>query len=247
VYHWILQHDDRWSFIALYVALAVVLSMWISLFWLVALVGVHFAFECVRQSAAGARGRDIASLAAWEVKLDVALVLFALALSVYMEVALGLLGLQAVARAGAAANASVRAGTRVLAWERAIRGVLLSADDAAQVARVVARRSNGGARSGEQTENGGGVATATAVRPGPADSRMHTPAIEPSRADAPAMPAIERSSGWRGAWGTADRVAVGLAVACIALVMAAPVLTGTSYVEAFSVMVAELHPFPPSR
>jgi hypothetical protein len=48
MYAWILQHDDRWSFIALYVSLAVVLSMWISLFWLVALVAASIVVATFR-------------------------------------------------------------------------------------------------------------------------------------------------------------------------------------------------------
>lgn len=232
MYAWILQHDDRWSFIALYVSLAVVLSLWISLFWLVALVAVHFAFECVRQGAAGARGAEVLTLAGWEVKLDVALVFFALALSLYMDVVLGVLGLQAAARAGAAANASLRAGGRVLAWERAIRGVLLSADDAAQVGRVFARRRG----NGDDAE--GGVATLLA------ETETVAPTVAPSYGPADAPPVLLPATGWRGDWGVGDRIAVGLTVVCLALIVAAPSLTGGTFADALAAMAGELHPFP---
>jgi hypothetical protein len=239
MYAWILQHDDRWSFIALYVTLAVVLSLWISLFWLVALVAVHYGFECVRQAAAGARGTEVVSLAFWEVKLDIALVLFALALSLYMNVVLGVLGLQAAARAGAAANASLRAGGRVLAWERAIRGVLLSADDAAQVARVGLRRGSLGQQAaGEEPTSDGGTGSA-----GVAVAERATTVVA-TESGATGRPPIERSPGWRGEWGIGDRIAIGLGFICLLLMVAAPALTDHTVGGALATLLVELHPFP---
>lgn len=49
IYDWVIRHDDSWLFTVLHIGLAVVLSIWIGLFWLVAVVVVHFAFEIVRQ------------------------------------------------------------------------------------------------------------------------------------------------------------------------------------------------------
>ena len=46
---WVLNHDDSWIFIILYVGLAVVLSLWISLFWLLVVVAGHFVLEWIRQ------------------------------------------------------------------------------------------------------------------------------------------------------------------------------------------------------
>lgn len=138
-HQWVVEHDDRWLFVALYIGLAVVLSIWISLFWLVVVVGVHFVFELIRQSHQQ-RGRILAQ-ALWEIKLDIGLVLLALAMALYMEIVLGVLGLQSAARLGAASRIGTR-GVRFAAWERTLRGILLSADDAAQVARVFARGRN---------------------------------------------------------------------------------------------------------
>jgi hypothetical protein len=136
---WIVAHDDSRIFLALYIGLAVVLSLWISLFWLVAVVGAHFALELVRQSHLHGKRSRVVREALWELKLDVALVLFALALSLYMETVLGLVGLQGAARLGAASKAAARFAS----WERVLRGVVLSADDAAQVARAVVMRRSG--------------------------------------------------------------------------------------------------------
>jgi hypothetical protein len=141
---WIIEHDERWLFIVLYIGLAVTLSVWISLFWLVAVVAGHGVLEWIRQSHLHQSRRMVLVETLWELKLDIGLVLFALALALYMDLVLGVVGLQSAARLGAAA----RGGARFAAWERAIRGVLLSVDDMAQVARAVT--VNRGQADGEE-------------------------------------------------------------------------------------------------
>jgi hypothetical protein len=136
---WAVAHDDSWLFLVAYVGLAVVLSVWVSLFWLVAVVAAHFALELIRQASVHRGWSRVALESAWELRLDVALVLFALVLAVYMDVVLGLVGLQGAARLGAA----TRVVSRFAGWERTLRGLLLSADDAAQVARAVMLRRRG--------------------------------------------------------------------------------------------------------
>jgi hypothetical protein len=136
---WIRNHDESWLFIACYVGLAVVLSVWISLFWLGVVVAGHFALELWRQKLISPRGYIRRAL--WEIKLDIALVGMALALAVYMDLLLGVVGAQSAARATAVAQKGLKAGSRFAAWERAIRGFLLSADDVAQVARAAAARA----------------------------------------------------------------------------------------------------------
>jgi hypothetical protein len=133
---WIVRHDDSRAFVILYVVLALVLSLAVGLFWLVALVAVHLAFEYVRARHHGlGRGAAVGD-ALWELKLDVALVLFALVLVLYLQFVFGVLGLQAVGRAGALARAGVR-GARFAAWENTIRNLLITADDMARGARAV--------------------------------------------------------------------------------------------------------------
>jgi hypothetical protein len=144
---WIVRHDESRLFLVLYISLALVLSIVVGLFWLVALVGVHFAFEVVRFRHEGKRA-GAALLAALDgVKLDIGLVLFALALALHMHVVMGLLGLQAASRAGAAAQAGMR-GVRFAAWEKVIRGIALSIDDAFQGARAVVAMRRQPAASG---------------------------------------------------------------------------------------------------
>ncbi|MFQ3566693.1 MAG: hypothetical protein SNJ59_06810 [Aggregatilineales bacterium] len=148
---WLIMHDDQWTFIVPYIGLAVLLSVLISLFWLVVVVAVHFALEIARQAylarGAGQGGRPllVAGRALWELKLDLALILFALTLSLYLEVTLGVVGLGAGARGAAMAGA--RVGARFTVIQQVLRGLLLSLDDLAQVVRVLLRRRK--APSGE--------------------------------------------------------------------------------------------------
>jgi len=148
-HRWMVEHDERWLFVILYISLAVVLSVWISLFWLVVVVCGHLALEIVRQRAMHGPGKRMALEVAWELKLDLGLILFALALALYMEVILGVLGLQSAARTAAAVKSGTRAGGRAVAWERVIRGVLLSLDDVAQGARSFGRRKDDNGENGE--------------------------------------------------------------------------------------------------
>lgn len=113
------------------------LSIWISLFWLVLLVGVHGLLELLRQRTVDPAPLGVASRVAWELKLDLALVLFALVVALYIDLVLGVAGL------GGAARVCAQAAARGGAWARGIRGVLLSIDDAAQLARAAAGRSGG--------------------------------------------------------------------------------------------------------
>jgi hypothetical protein len=142
VWRWIMTYDDRWLFIVPYIGLAVLLSIVTGLFWLVAVVAAHFALELLRQhyiarltqTRPGPIGLLLRVL--WELRLDIALIAFALVLALYMELTLGLVGL------GSATRAGMMAGARFAVIQRLLRVILLSLDDLAQFARVLARRRN---------------------------------------------------------------------------------------------------------
>src|SRR5690554_128227 len=173
IHSFILRHDESWAFIIAYIGLALVLSLWISLFWLVAVVAVHGVFEWV---CAGQRTDDFwakVHAVAWELKLDVALILFALALGLYMDLLLGMVGL------GAAGRAGVQAGGRFAGWQNALRGALLSVDDVAQVARAVATNRGGAVVQADSLDILDGPALSVEVEPEP----------------------LERWSDWRDSWG----------------------------------------------
>jgi hypothetical protein len=211
----IIEHDDKWLFTVLYISAAVILSIWISLFWLLVVVGVHFAFELVRSRHRGRAWGSALSLATWEIKLDIALVFFALALGVYMDLLLGVAGLQGAARVGANAGRAIRGGTRFAVWERLLRGILLSVDDAAQVGRAAmrARRKND--------------------EPGEDDGEIAAEHLDD-----------ERPSPWRSRWSLGDRLTIGFGLACALALPLAPWLTDHDTAGVVSILGDELHPWP---
>jgi hypothetical protein len=141
---WIAEHDDSWLFIIFYVGLGLVLSMTISLFWLAAVVTAHAVLEWFALGRKGVRDHRLGRVV-WHLKLDIGLTLVALWLGLYLEVLFGLAGLGAAARAGA------HTAARVVAWQRAIRGVLMTVDEAAHVVKAVATR-NGAKRAAAPAE-----------------------------------------------------------------------------------------------
>ena len=146
-----MEHDDRWSFTLAYVALAVTLSIVISLFWLLVVVAFHGALECYRQQSLHPGRGGLARRVAWELKLDLALVLLAMAMAVYMEFILGLAGIGSAARLGAQGAQGV---ARAAGWSRGLRGVLLSLDDAAHLVRMTGRKNTNGTGEADQVEAG---------------------------------------------------------------------------------------------
>lgn len=133
---WLLDHDNRASFTIIYITLALVLSMAISMFWLAAVVAVHGAIEYWTMGKEGIREQRLGRTL-WHIKLDIMLVLAALWLGLYIDLLFGVAGLGATARTGAQVSA------RLLAWQRTIRGVLLSVDEAALAAKAALKRGNG--------------------------------------------------------------------------------------------------------
>jgi hypothetical protein len=227
---WVVHHDEKRLFVVLYIGLALVLSIWISLFWLAAVVAVHFIFELVRQASLERRGPVMLAEVFWELKLDIALVLFALVLSLYMEIALGAVSaglagrLAILARGGRLARlvqAGAKAGSRFAGWQRALRGVLLSLDDAAQVLRALARGR-------------GGAAAAAGAGPEPAATEVVE--IESFSAG--------RWGSWGGSWSRGDVLATGLMLVCLGLIIAAPYITEHTWASTLTTMAKELRPFP---
>jgi hypothetical protein len=131
---WISEHDDKWAFTVTYIGLSIILSIAISLFWLLVVVLIHVLLEWV--ALKNKNEPQLFLNLFWHLKLDLGLVLFALCLSIYMDTAFGLVGLGAAARTGA------QVSTRFIIWQRALRGILLTLDDAAQVSKVVLSKIN---------------------------------------------------------------------------------------------------------
>jgi hypothetical protein len=125
---WCAEHDERNSFIFPYIALSVLLSVMAGLFWLVLLVGVHFGLELYRNRNLELRSR--LAHATFGVKLDMTLILLALALTLYMDLLFAALGLRALPRAGAAVG---RLSGRLDSLRRIVRAALMLTDEAVRV------------------------------------------------------------------------------------------------------------------
>lgn len=142
--HWVRDHDDRLSFVVLYIGSAIGLSILLNLFWVAMLMLGHFVLEIVRSGLLNAK-RPILR-AVWEVKLDIGLLLFALVVALYSEHVLALLGLGQAARAGQAAR-----GLQVVAKfgivERALRILVLTMDDLARLVQAVIKFRKRGAEA----------------------------------------------------------------------------------------------------
>jgi hypothetical protein len=256
---WIRNHDESWLFVAIYIGLAVGLSVFVSLFWLVVVGVFHLVLELVRQAYYRETWTSTVLHAWWEIKMDVGLILLALTLVLYLEVVLGLLGLQSAARAAAAtrvAHAGARGGSRAAqagsraahaaargsragatgsAIEQWVRGFLLAVDEMARVAyaTLVARKRK------VVVENGTGLGVADAVSDSEA-AELPAETHEPVEAVVDLMP----GSAWRGRWGTADHIGIVMVVAGIILILA-PYVTTHEWGTAVATLIDELRPLGP--
>jgi hypothetical protein len=219
---WIQTHDESWLFVAMYIGFAVVLSVWLSLFWLVVMVVIHLIFELIRQSRVYDEWTAVASAASWEVRVDIALLLLAFAVSLYMDLIMGILGLQSLGRAAVATS---RVGTRAVAWQRAVRAVVLGFDDVINGIRAIFLRKGSSGEEGAGEPEGALIEAAAAPPSGPVEPRARFP-------------------GWGQRWGFWDRFTMFLSAGCLAAMLLAPPLTESTYQDAARTLLEELRPFP---
>jgi hypothetical protein len=129
---WSRDHDEKWPFVVVYLGASVVLSIFISLFWLLVVIAVHLALECYRQAHYVRGRRSVLLHALWEVKLDFGLAALAFAVALYVDMIMGVLGIQAAGRVAQAA----RVGARAAAWERNLRTFLLTIDEISRISHA---------------------------------------------------------------------------------------------------------------
>jgi hypothetical protein len=143
-FHWVRDHDDRLSFVLLYIEGAIALSVWLNLFSVAMLMLGHFGLEVFRARLLKMERPVLQAL--WEVKLDIGLLLFALVVALYADQVLAVLGLGQAARAGQAAR-----GLQVVAKfgivERALRILVLTMDDIARLVQAIVKFRNKGVDS----------------------------------------------------------------------------------------------------
>jgi len=211
---WVQDHDESWIFVVVYLGLAVGLSVFVSLFWLVVVAGLHLGLELVRQAFYRDGSREVILHALWEIKLDVGLILLALSLVLYVDVVLGILGIQSASRAAAATRVGARVGARAAAWERNLRMFLLTVDEMVRIgyAAAMLRRNR---RRGEET----------------------VPSPVPSPAAPPHAP-------WSRRWGIGDRFGLGMLATGVLFISLAPWVTPHDLPQTVALLLGELRPFP---
>ncbi len=280
IHRWIVEHDERWSFLAPYMLLAVTLAIFWGLFWLVVVVAVHLAFEIIKQHDVGVRravsppeilvaeremlggareggstalavqpmtGEEVSAEAIssrnpsrpfmplpvltrslWELKLDLGLVLCALALGVYLDVIFGIAGLRAGAQAA-----------------RVVRGLLMSLDEAALVGSKL--KEAVGTKLRPVLSSLALVAARVLPRAG------KFPLNNPSAPETELQPSLTKQEdlddrvelwgGWLSRrWNMGDRLSLAFLLLNLFLLVAAPLFTQLSGMEVIEGILAELHP-----
>lgn len=217
-YRFILEHDQRWSFIICYVTLAVVLAIVLNLFWLAVVVSGHGVFEWIKQGTLVKDRIAKAMRVLWELKFDISLVLFGLALEVYIGVILGIAGLGATARAG------VEAGSRAAMWQNVLRGTLLSVDDAAQVVRMAGGMDDEGTDGEIDILSGPDVDDELPIE-GPTDWKG-------------------RLGPWAQPYVLGDWLSLGFGVLCLFMILIGPYITPHDWASMMAALGEEMHPWP---
>ncbi len=236
VYRYILFHDDSKLFVFTYVGLAVVLAIWLGLFWLAVVVAGHLLIELVKQHHYDPRPLPALARSLWDLKLDIGLVLFGLVIGLYMGVILGAAGLGAAARVGA------QTATRVGIWQRAVRGLLLTVDDVALVVKTRSVGNGGGAAEAAMAASGMDQAASTGSGGSAETDAVPEPPHPPSE---PPAGGPDLWGGWAAPrWSRGDRLALGFTVLSALLLVAAPLLTDHTPATAWAEILRELRPFP---
>lgn len=222
LHKWIADHDDRWSFILAYVGGAVLLSVFTHLFWVAMLMLAHLLLEIWRHVTMGSKHPLWESL--WHVKLDIALLLFALVVSLYADTVMAAIGLGQAAR-------GAQIISRFVIIKRSIHIFFLTVDDMVRVSRLGLKILKGrgkGPVSERQDQQTGMEMHLIREDLAAEDVALHGVSLDP---DHP----------WRNPEG-GDYVAFILGGICVALIMMSPVLTHQDVVEVVEVILAQILP-----
>ena len=230
VRQWILSHDERLSFAAAYVVLAVGLSLFVSLFWLLVLVAIHVFLEWLKKRYHGYEGRGHAAIwTVWDTKLDLALAMLAFVLAAYAGVSFGVAGAQSAGRAGVLAS---RLGplTRGFAAARVVLFRLWFA------ARIIIIRKADMARAAARGRLAEQQAAANANQDAAAELERQKAANK--------MGPIPTVPPWKMDWTRGDWIALVFISFNIILLFINPIITDQTIVGMFEGFREQLHPWP---
>jgi hypothetical protein len=223
--NWLINHDNSKIFMISYIGLSVILSITISLFWLLFVVLIHFSFELYAQSRNKSKFYQVFLESLWETKLDFALVIFALWLAVYIDFIFGVAGLGALARGGtmAASRSSaaiisgekvVEVSTRFAALQRSIRGILLSLDDFANTLKAFFQ-----SRNAKVTKKSNSVPNNSII-------------------------SVNKRISWNSEWKSIDYIAISLFTFSLIMILLSPMIINTTVSDIYELIADEFHPFP---
>lgn len=232
---WIVLHDRSVLFALAYVSLTIFLSVYVSYFWLVALVGLHLVLEWLKKGYLGYEsGLHRAAWTVWDTKFDIALIFLALTLLSYTGVGAGVAGAQSATRVGLMGGRLSALWTRIapLLARFARLGVVLRAMGIRAVdlffsARVILFRKADMARASKQEAFLEQSPLADADQPAPEDAGQipgHLP--------------------WQRALGGYGWFAVLLVVVNTVAVLVAPVVTEHTYPTLLDTLATKFHPWP---
>lgn len=210
--NWVHEHDDRWSFIILYVGGSIFLSLYMNLFWVAMLMLSHLGLEIWRHRLLALKNPVVHAL--WHVKLDISLLLFAFVIVLYSDAIVAALGMGQTVRAAQAVRGAQMA-TRFGIIQRSLRVFLMTADDLARFTRAVLRVAKNG-KAGQLPE-------------------MATVVAEDRDAQ------HESETPWRkltaGDWGS-----LGFGMACLSLIVVTPFITSNTATDTLELILTQLHP-----
>lgn len=235
VHRWIVLHDRSVVFALLYVSLTIFLSVYVSYFWLIALVGLHLVLEWLKKGYLGyGGGWHRTAWTIWDTKFDIALVFLALTLLSYTGVAAGMAGAQSATRVGLLGGRLSAVGARVspmlARFARAgvvLRAMGIRAVDLFFSARVILFRKADMARATKEE------AFLARDLSAPADN-------EPPELSGE----IPAHLPWQRALGGYGWFAIMLVVVNTIAVIAAPVVTEHTYPSLLEALATKLHPWP---
>ena len=232
---WIVLHDRSVIFALAYVSLTIFLSVYVSYFWLVALVGLHVALEWLKKGYLGyQRGLHRAAWTVWDTKFDIALIFLALTLLSYTGVGAGVAGAQSATRVGLMGGKFsalwVRIAPLLARFARfgvVLRAMGIRAVDLFFSARVILFRKADMARASKQEAF--------------LEQNPQTGAHQPVPEDSGKIPS---HLPWQRALGGYGWFAVLLVVVNSVAVLLAPVVTEHTYPTLLQTLAAKFHPWP---
>lgn len=240
---WIVRHDRSLVFATLYITLAIGLSVFVSYFWLLAVVAVHILLEWLKKGYLGYRpGAHRTAWTLWDTKYDIALVFLAFTLLSYTGIHAGVAGAQSASRVGLLGGRisalAARAGAlfarmgRFLRFGSAFRMLGVKAVDVFFSARVFLFRKADMARAASDEtyleERNGAAATLEAEE----------------RASDAELASIPEHLPWQRRLGGGAWFALIVITVNITAVLLSPVFTDHTYVTLFQSLGAKLHPWP---